>query len=441
MAEEVSAMAGPGQGTTVDSGAPVANPWNNAWGGNRLGGPLRFLFTTVWLIYLVPAVADLFGHHHSPLWIAGGLVITVAFCVIYSRMLYTWDRPTRIRTGWLWAACFALAVVACLVYGSDWVTLWIYVSSATGFLVPVRSRAIRAVFGVMCCFLVMCWITHANSGIFLGDLLPVLLLGVVMSGFRMQMILMQELQRARDEVVKLAASEERLRLARDMHDLTGQSLSMVTLKSELVAKLLTRLPASPERDRALGEVTEISQVSRQTLHDIREAVSGYRRPTLAVEIITARTALEAASIDLDDDPSLTLQSGTFDADAEAALAWCLREATTNVIRHSGATTCKVRLRRHDGEISLEVSDDGQGLPLSATGIADTVDTAATPAGAGSGLHGMSERLTALGGRLAIGHAKTVGNDRGGLRLVATVPESPHNAVPVPEPTPGTKVPL
>ena len=93
-----------------------------------------------------------------------------------------------------------------------------------------------------------------------------------------------------------------------------------------------------------------ARVSRQTLHDIREAVSGYRRPTLAIEAITAQNALTAAGIQLDDDPALTLRSGTFDADAEAVLAWCLREAVTNVIRHSGAKTCRIRLTERPGEL-------------------------------------------------------------------------------------------
>ena len=188
-----------------------------------------------------------------------------------------------------------------------------------------------------------------------------MLIGLAMIGFRMQMTLMRELAQARGTVAKLAANEERLRLARDMHDLTGQSLSMITLKSELAAKRLAKLPSSAERDAVLTELGDIGRVSRQTLHDIREAVSGYRRPTLAIEVITARNALEAAGIELDDDAGLTLRSGTFDPDAEAVLAWCLREAVTNVIRHSRARHCRIRLTERPGELSLEVTDDGRGF--------------------------------------------------------------------------------
>jgi two-component system sensor histidine kinase DesK len=155
------------------------------------------------------------------------------------------------------------------------------------------------------------------------------------------------------------------------------------------------------------ELDDIGRVSRQTLHDIREAVSGYRRPTLAIEVITARNALDAAGIRLDDDPALTLRSGTFDAEAEAALAWCLREAVTNVVRHSGATSCRVRLAGRDGELALEVTDDGGGF---------TSQDEQAPRG--SGLHGMSERLSAVGGHLSLGP------DPGGFRLRATVPLAP-----------------
>jgi two-component system, NarL family, sensor histidine kinase DesK len=240
----------------------------------------------------------------------------------------------------------------------------------------------------------------------LAVLLPVALIGVAMIGFRLQMTLMHELAQARGTVAKLAANEERLRLARDMHDLTGQSLSMITLKSELAAKRLAKLPDSAERNAVFTELGDIGRVSRQTLHDIREAVSGYRRPTLAIEVITARNALEAAGIGLDDDAELTLRSGTFDPDTEAVLAWCLREAVTNVVRHSRARHCRIRLTDHHGELTLEVTDDGHGLAGQA---------AANPSG--SGLRGVSERLSAVGGSLSLGPAA----NGHGFRLAATVP--------------------
>src|SRR5580698_1448608 len=294
------------------------------------GGPLRWLFSGIWLIYLIAPVSDLFGHRHGVLWIAGGLAITAAFCVLYVPMLVSVDRWPRFSLAAL-AGIAALAALACVVYGYNWTPLWIYVSAATGMVLMIlpagRRVALLGVLAVAACYTFFSWLSHAGWTNYLVELLPVVLIGVAMIGFRMQIVLMHELASARETVAKLATSEERLRLARDMHDLTGQSLSMITLKSELAAKRLSRLPQGEERDAIATELSDIGQVSRQTLHDIREA----------------------AGIQLDDDPQLTTRSGTFDPEAEAALAWCLREAVTNVIRHSGARTCTLRLAELDGE--------------------------------------------------------------------------------------------
>jgi len=373
------------------------------------GSQWRWFFSGVWLVYLIQPVHDLFGHHHGALWIAGGLTIAIAFCVLYvPTVANSVGRPDLGRIGL--ALLAALAALACVVYGKGWTPLWIYVSAAAGMVLPSRPSQRRlAVVGVLAvgaCYVLFSWLAHDDAEDFFVVLLPVVLIGVAMVGFRLQIDLMRELAEARETVAKLATNEERLRLARDMHDLTGQSLSMITLKSELAAKRLNRLPASAERDTILGDLGDIGRVSRQTLHDIREAVSGYRRPTLAIEAITARNALDAAGIRLDDDPGLTLRSGTFDADAEAVLAWCLREAVTNVIRHSGARTCRIRLIPGDQELSLEVTDDGRGPGRQDPGAPH-----------GAGLRGMSERLSAEGGRLSLGPA---GKGQG-FELTATVP--------------------
>jgi two-component system sensor histidine kinase DesK len=311
-----------------------------------------------------------------------------------------------------------LAALACVVYGKSWLPLWIYVSAATGIVLAgfaSRLPTMLAIGGVGACYLFFGWLTHDDPADFLIVLLPVLLVGVAMVGFRMQVELMRELSQARETVAKLAASEERLRLARDMHDLTGQSLSMITLKSELAAKRLSRMPASAERDAIATELADIGQVSRQTLHDIREAVSGYRRPTLAIELITARTALEAAGIRLDDDPQLISRSGTIDPETEAVLAWCLREAVTNVIRHSGAGACTIQLAEHGADLSLQVGDDGQGFAGNGSGAGSAT---------GNGLRNMSERLSAVGGRLTLSPVTGRAGMAGGFRLTATVPSPP-----------------
>src|SRR5579859_6206092 len=320
---------------------------------NRRAQAAGVIFTGIWLFYLVGAVAYLFSHHYSPLYITGGLAIILAFCTIYLVLVPNWPTPSKYAMPGL-AALFLLTVIACVFYGpTGLVALWIFMSSASGLMIADRRWALRAVLGVVICYVIFSATTHAKTGDFLSNLLPVIFIGLAVIGLRRQFQLTAELAIAREEVAQLAASEERLRLARDMHDLTGQSLSTITLKSELAARLLGRMPDSAERDRVREEVEQVAAVSRQTLRDIREAISGYRRPTLAVEIITARAVLASAGIAAHDDADLTLLSGTFDPDAEAALAWCLREAVTNVVRHSGAGDCWLALRQSADELVLE----------------------------------------------------------------------------------------
>ncbi len=402
--------------------------------GARIAGAL---FTGVWLLYLVGAVAYLFSHHYSPLYIAGGLAIIVAFSAIYVVLVPNWPAGSRYTLPGL-VALALLAVTGCVFYGAaGLVALWIFMSSACGLLVPDRRRAVQAVVGCIAGYVIFSVTTHVHGTDFLSNLLPVLFIGFAMIGLRRQFQLTAELARAREEVAQLAASEERLRLARDMHDLTGQSLSVITLKSELAARLLGRLPESAERDRVRDEIDQVASVSRQTLRDIREAISGYRRPTLAVEVITARAALASAGIAARDDADLTLLSGTFDPDTEAALAWCLREAVTNVVRHSGAKNCYISLARQSGSMSLTVRDDGKGhSPAGGRGTEPpgTGPLADPPGGrvTGTGLHGMAERLSAVGGSLELRP-----DTRPGFSLVATAPAALQTPA-VPQ-TPATPV--
>ena len=402
----------------------------------RIGGTI---FTGVWLFYLIGPVVDLVTGHYSALYRWGGVALIVVFSAIYLILVPNWPKPIRYTMPGLGVLAL-LAALACVVYGGTGaVTLWIFMSSASGLLVPGGRWAVRAVTACIACYVIFSVTGHVGSTDFLSSLLPVVFIGFAMIGLRRQFRLVAELAMAREEVAQLAASEERLRLARDMHDLTGQSLSMITLKSELAARLLGRMPASSERDRVQDEVEQVAAVSRQTLRDIREAISGYRRPTLAVEIITARTALASAGIAARDEPDLMVLSGTFDPDAEAALAWCLREAVTNVVRHSGAKTCSISLAGRAGTMSLTVRDDGNGLagaPSESERADDTAEDTATEAQAGqtraagartldlnrlhapngSGLHGMSERLNAVGGTLEVRP-----DLRPGFSLIATVP--------------------
>jgi len=223
-----------------------------------------------------------------------------------------------------------------------------------------------------------------------------LVVGAVGIGGRLLLITNRELTRARDEIAQLAISEERLRFARDLHDLLGQDLTLAVLNSELVAR---DLPAGTPAELRTRQAEVAAQV-RHALDDLRAAVGGYRQPTLETEVPAARVALEAVGIELRVEDRL----GALPGAQAAALAWVLRESATNVLRHSHARACTVRLRREHHSAVLEVEDDGRG------GQRDR---------AGSGLQGMAERVAALGGTLDAG-----GTPGGGYHVRASVPLAP-----------------
>jgi two-component system, NarL family, sensor histidine kinase DesK len=187
----------------------------------------------------------------------------------------------------------------------------------------------------------------------------------------------------------MAVADERLRFARDLHDLLGHDLSLIALKAELAGKLL------PGRtDAAATELEQIRELTRNALAQVREAVDGYRQPTLPSELAGARVALEAAGIALHVDA----RDEPLAPEVESVLAWAVREGATNAIRHSGARRAEITLRPG----MLEIADDGHGAPR--------------PEPAGNGLTGLRERVQAVGGTVEAG-----AGPGGGFRLVVRVP--------------------
>ncbi|MGH8226173.1 MAG: sensor histidine kinase [Gammaproteobacteria bacterium] len=204
------------------------------------------------------------------------------------------------------------------------------------------------------------------------------------------------LRRSQDEVKRLAATAERERIGRDLHDLLGHTLTLITVKAELAAKLA-------ERDMigAAREIREVERISRDALQQVREAVGGYRSGGLSGELANARAALTAADIGLTEKIDSCVLSDTQDS----LLAMVLREAVTNVVRHSGAQNCRIELGAHDDHIRLLVEDDGSGGEVRE----------------GNGLKGMRERLRAVSGRLDIASGST------GTRLVILIPMNEQEA--------------
>ncbi|MFF5958713.1 sensor histidine kinase [Streptomyces luteogriseus] len=364
---------------------------------NRKQRAVKSLWTGIWLVYLGAPVSDLLhGGHSTGARILGWLGLA-AFVAWYMVLVFRTGRGERnnLVLGSL-GVLAAQSTLLALTLGREWLVLFVYVSIASGAALPLRL-ARWTIPGACALLTAVAFAVPDGHSYLAGLLIPALLGGFAMTGVRELVRTTIALREARATVAQLAANEERLRLARDLHDLLGHSLSLITLKSELAGRML---PGRP--DEAARQVADIEQVSRQALVDVREAVTGYRRPRLSAELAGARVALAAAGVtaalpgepDLDGVPE----------ESESALSWALREAVTNVVRHSGAHRCTVELLRRqtlDGPVlELTVEDNGSG----GAGI-----------GNGNGLAGLTERLTKAGGTLEAGPLTS------GFRLVARVP--------------------
>ena len=390
----------------------------------RVGQPgkYKWLFAAVWLIYLIQPLQKAVGSDHSTGWKVLNFAVVGVFAVLYAGLAYavypkTGEIGMPVRTTRavlpVLVVMGAVAFVTTIWINADLAGLWIYVGTGTGLGLSLeRSQAFKGVATVIAVMTFCVVVSGVSANDWLILALPTFFAGLATTGIRQMAILIGQLREARAQVAHLAANEERLRLARDLHDLTGHSLATINLKAELAQRMLEKARdaapdgPTPRLDAALTEVQEIEQVSRQTLTDIRQAVSGYRRATLAVEVASAHAALDAAGIKLDASPEVAAATGEFDAQSEAALAWSLREAVTNAIRHSHADRVEVTLVHSGEELVLTVRNDGRGL---AATVGSTDDCG------GHGLTGLRERLDAVGGRLSVG-----GND-GDFRLVAAVP--------------------
>jgi len=201
------------------------------------------------------------------------------------------------------------------------------------------------------------------------------LLGASAIAVRRHVATTKRLEAARDEIHRLAARDERLRVARDLHDELGQTLSLIVLKSELAT---LEAPASGR-----SRLEEVTLAARAALQSLRDLVSSFRHPTLAEELDSARSLLEASGMEC----LVRCQAVTVSPPVEAALAWAVREAATNVLRHSGGRRCRLSVEQRTDTVHLEVTDDGRGQEQFEPG---------------SGLRGLEERVTFLGGRLEAG---------------------------------------
>ncbi len=361
----------------------------------------------VWLPFLVPGTLDLIKARPSPLLLFLALLNEFLFAAIYvraallnardlHRMAFEEYSGTSSRRRPVVLILLALSLT--LVYlGSlcklELMSCFIFTAAyAAGALRPGERPLINA--AVLVIGLIADW--AFNGAFFSLGIFLIIVVSFVTASWVGAILLAQELRAAQREIEVLATNAERLRIARDLHDLLGQKLSLINLKSQLGRRLIRKDPA-----RAECEIAEVELTARSLLQEVRDAVGLYRRPTVIDEIKTAGEILTAAGIELAGAPA----RGIIDELPKAydeVFAWTIREGITNVVRHSRASTCRIMVDRSPEAWRLRLLDDGRS------------EQAAK--GGGHGLPGLADRAKGLGGSL---HAAP--RAEGGFDLTVELP--------------------
>ncbi|UPK73699.1 sensor histidine kinase [Nocardioidaceae bacterium SCSIO 66511] len=343
----------------------------------------RWLAIGVWFVYLAP-LADRLLNDADGWRQALGLLALAAFVVVYlvalgGRRNFRTDPAdaAELVTRWAYVAGMLVCTVAMIPGGGDEaLTSLVFVTAASMGALPVRQG-----WAVLLTLFV---VTEASGRLVdgwseEGTGLAIVLAGCAVWGFRMAFLRQRRLVEAERELSALALEEERTRIARDLHDILGHSLTVISVKTELAERLLD---ADPARTRA--ELVDLERLARDALADVRSTAAGLRGVSLPGEIAAARDALESAGIEAD----LPTVADEVPSRWRELFAWTIRESVTNVIRHSGARRCRVLLTPR----SVTIEDDGVGV--------DTMPSE------GRGLLGLRERTRLAGATLTTGPAES-----------------------------------
>jgi two-component system sensor histidine kinase DesK len=321
----------------------------------------------IWLAYFGFFFLDpILNHAGWKVWLATALG-TLAFLCLYFAIFWLrrpWD---LVDLGMM-----LLLGVAFAPWNGGATCFFIYAAALLPFVVERESVALRLLGVIVAVAVWTRWAFHL-SGWFLFysvGMASVICVGNIYFAQRTRMY--KKLRLAQDEIEHLAKVAERERIARDLHDVLGHTLSVIILKSELASKLIDRDP-----ERAKSEIRDVEQTSREALAEVRSTIRGYRQQGLEEEMKRAKATLETAGVNV---KSQSTAIGLSPAQ-ESVVAMVVREAVTNVVRHAGARNCELRLAPQNGSCVLEIQDDGHG----------------TTQPEGNGLRGMRERIEALGG--------------------------------------------
>ena len=344
----------------------------------------------IWLVYLmfffVHPVSDKVGRKEWFATIVGALIFLVFYFGIFSL-----KRPWNVMC----IVGMLLLGVAFAPFNGGAACFFIYAASFIPFAVDTEWAAIKFLAAVPALAGLESWILHFSWPFLFWSGVFSIFVGAANIFFAQRNRANEKLRMAREEIEHLAKVAERERIARDLHDVLGHTLSVIILKSELAGKLIDIDPA-----RAKSEIADVESTSRAALAEVRSTIRGYRAHSLEAEIKQAKATLATAGMSLKSEESQVPLTPV----QESVVALVVREVVTNVVRHSAARNCHLRLAPENGRCILEIQDDGRG-------------------GAqieGNGLRGMRERIEALGGSL-------VRETRAGTRLMIQFPLTPAKA--------------
>jgi two-component system, NarL family, sensor histidine kinase DesK len=361
-------------------------PWNAIFRDKEHGWSPLF-----WVVYLgfffIQPVVD---HVSLRMWLLD-LLGAAVFLVLYFGLFFL-ENPLGLAHV---AGMVALGLLYAPINDGS-TTFLIFGAAMLPFCVETQSTAWLGLLTIGGLGAIETLILHRNWSqpgffwtVFFSSLFPVIL-GAGNTFFAERNRMNRRLRKANEEIEHLAKVAERERIARDLHDVLGHTLSVITLKSELAGKLIDRDP-----QRAGKEISEVSEISRQALSEVRDAIRGYRAKGLAAELAQAKSTLETAGLSVQCDAATTVK---LPAMQESVLSLAVREGVTNVVRHAQARSCRLRLEQQNDACRLEIQDDGRGSSNTE----------------GNGLRGMRERVEMLGGTLER-------STDSGTRLTITLP--------------------
>jgi len=384
--------------TCDDSGAPMRSFTKTWQAGSRpshtlhnrmfMSGKRSDLWDFVWIGYSLFFFIEPVTRHDRAYWIEFAVFYTI-FVAIYVGMVFTHKRWQHYT---LLAAWGVLGALYFPKHNEATGTL-IYVAAFVPFVTESLVISVATISLAFATITIEGLLLHVNPWSWGFCAVFSLIIGGTNLIAAQRVRANAKLRMAHEEIEQLAKLAERERIARDLHDVLGHTLSVIVLKSELAGRLFTRDP-----QRAAAEIADVETISRKALSEVREAIGGYRAEGLAAEIKRAHSTLDAAGVTLvceEKPPELNPA-------IESVVSLVVREAVTNIVRHAHASRCSMSFPAENGHRSLVIEDDGRG------GIRAE----------GNGLRGMRERIEALGGRFTVDGSQ-------GTRLTILLPADAH----------------